>query len=82
MTLIFPIHLVELAQLGKMSVLALYIFVIKTYATSKEDQKHWYKIEVQQESAYGLAAWESLQYWHVSLQIFLLELMMPEKFAQ
>lgn len=40
MTLIFPIHLVELAQLGKMSVLALYIFVIKTYATSKEDQKH------------------------------------------
>lgn len=26
-----------------MSVLALYIFVIKTYATSKEDQKHWYK---------------------------------------
>lgn len=38
--------------------------------------------QVQQESAYGLAAWESLQYWHVSLQIFLLELMMPEKFAQ
>lgn len=41
MTLTFPIHLAELAQLDKMSVLALYTIILKTYATSREDQTAW-----------------------------------------